>query len=157
MNVVAARALGPTVAMLPAEDVVVLQSGTPWRVSWELLMLGPFASCGLLDGTAIRHVTVPRMIRSAITRSTRPQAALVPSDYERLPVFAGGVTVAAAALLVADTGWDLAVVMDTEPRVISARSVFRALTDGGDPCAISSRLVELSAPVSGATGPSRSR
>ena len=35
----------------------------------------------------------------------------------------------AAAALVASTGWALAVVMDHEPRVITARAVFRALVE----------------------------
>lgn len=123
------RRVPHTVAEVAAEDIVMLPSGTPWQVAWELQMLGPFASCGLLDGTAIRHVTVPAMVASALKRSSRPPAALVPSDYERLQVFAGELSVASAAALVASTGWSLAVVMDREPRVITARSVFRALVE----------------------------
>ncbi|MDO8390585.1 MAG: hypothetical protein Q7V57_08860 [Actinomycetota bacterium] len=118
-----------TVAGLPAEDIVLLASGTPWQVAWELQMLGPFASCGLLDGAAVRHVTVPTMVASALKRSSRPPAALVPSDYERMPVFGPELPISAAAALVASTGWSLAVVMDHEPRVITARTVFRALVD----------------------------
>ncbi|MEI7546899.1 MAG: hypothetical protein WCK21_02405 [Actinomycetota bacterium] len=124
-----ARQTPRTIAGLPSEDIVVLQSGTPWQVAWELQMLGPFASCGLLDGESIRHVTVPAMVSSAVTRSLRPQAALVPSDYARVPVFAAEMTLFDAASLVASTGWELAVVMDHEPRVITARSVFRALIE----------------------------
>ena len=123
------QALTHTVASLPSEDIVVLSAGTAWEVAWELQMLGPFASCGLLDGAAIRHVTVPSMVASALKRSSRPTAALVPNDYKRLPVFAAELTVAAAAGLVANSGWTLAVVMDREPRVITARSVFRALLE----------------------------
>lgn len=135
---VGVRDVPHTVAGLPAEDIVMLASGTPWHVAWELQMAGPFASCGLLDGTSIRLVTVSAMVASALKRSSRPTAVLVPSDYDRLPVFAGELPIAAAATLVASTGWSLAVVMDLEPRVITARAVFRALvetasaTDGPD-------------------------
>ena len=107
----------------------MLASGTSWRVAWELQMAGPFASCGLLDGTSIRLVTVSAMVASALKRSSRPTAALVPSDYDRLPVFASALPIAAAATLVASTGWSLAVVMDLEPRVITSRAVFRALVE----------------------------
>lgn len=118
-----------TIAGLPSEDIVVLASGTAWQVAWELQMLGPFASCGLMDGGSIRHVTVPMMVASALKRSSRPAAALVPSDYERLPVFCGAMSVAHAAALVAATDWSIAVVMDREPRAITARTVFRALLE----------------------------
>jgi len=123
------RSVPHTVAELCSEDIVMLASGTSWQVAWELQMLGPFASCGLLDGAAIRHVTVPAMVASALKRSSRPPAALVPSDYDRIPVFASSLSVTAAAALVASTGWALAVVMDHEPRVITARAVFRALVE----------------------------
>jgi hypothetical protein len=116
-----------TLARVPAEDVVLLPSGTAWQVPWELFMLGPFVGCGLLDGRVIRHVTVSAMVQSAVRRGTAPTAALVPADYVVLPVFAARMTVLDAALLVVDTGWELAVVMDDEPKVITARSVYRAV------------------------------
>ena len=88
------REVPHTVGGLPAEDIVMLASGTSWRVAWELQMAGPFASCGLLDGTSIRLVTVSAMVASALKRSSRPTAALVPSDYDRLPVFASALPIA---------------------------------------------------------------
>jgi hypothetical protein len=122
---------GRTVADLPSEGVVVLASGTLWQVPWELMMLGPFTSCGLLDGEFIRHVTVPAMVASAVRQSACPGGVLAPSDYPKLPVFAADMRVVDAALLVVETGWDLAVVMDREPRVITARTVYRALVGTG--------------------------
>lgn len=120
--------LGPTtVGGLPAEDVVVLASGTLWQVPWELMMLGPFVSCGLLDGEIIRHVTVPAMVASAVRHRSGPDDVLAAGDYPKLPVFAGAMPLIDAAVLVVETGWDLAVVMDREPRLITARSVYRAL------------------------------
>jgi len=117
----------PTVGSLPCEDIVVVAPGTLWRVPWELMMLGPFVSCGLLDGPHIRHVTVPALVTSATRRGTAPSAPLVAEDYVPLPVFAADTPLLDAAALVAGTAWDLAVVMDREPRVITARSVYRAL------------------------------
>lgn len=124
--------LGPaTVAALPAEDVAVLASGTLWLVPWELMMLGPFVSCGLLDGEVIRHVTVPALVASAVRHSSSRDVVLVAGDYPKLPVFAGEMPLLDAAVLVVETGWDLAVVMDREPRLITARSVYRALVGSG--------------------------
>ena len=77
-----------TVAGLPAEDVVILPSDTSWIVPWQLMMLGPFVSCGLVDGEVIRHVTVPSMVASAVRRGSTPEAQLVGSDYPPMPVFA---------------------------------------------------------------------
>jgi hypothetical protein len=116
-----------TVSALPTEDIVVLASGTPWHVPWELMMVGPFVSCGLLDGRLIRHVTVPTMIASAVRQGSAPDAALVPADYRALPVFPAEMPVLDAAASVVESGWDLAIVMADEPRVITARSVYRAL------------------------------
>jgi hypothetical protein len=67
------------------------------------------------------------MVQSAVRCGTAPTAALVPADYVVLPVFAARMKVLDAALLVVDTGWELAVVMDDEPKVITARSVYRAV------------------------------
>jgi hypothetical protein len=116
-----------TVALLPAEDIVILAPDTVWQVPWELMMLGPFASCGLVDGEQIRHVTVSLMMASAVRHGTTPDAVLVPSDYPQLPVFASAMTVFEAAVAVVETGWELAVVMDRDPRVITARSVYCSL------------------------------
>jgi hypothetical protein len=116
-----------TVALLPAEDIVILPSDTVWQVPWELMMLGPFASCGLIDGRQIRHVTVSLMMASAVRHGTTPAATLIPSDYPQLPVFASEMTVFEAAVAVVETGWELAVVMDQDPRVITARSVYCSL------------------------------
>lgn len=118
---------GLTVGGLAAEDIVILSSTTAWHVPWELMMLGPFVSCGLLDGEQIRHVTVPAMVASAMRRGSSPDSTLVPTDYRRLPVFAAEMPLLDAAVLVAETEWDLAVVMAPEPRVVTARSVYRAL------------------------------
>ena len=121
------KAADMTVAALLSEDMVVLASGTPWHVPWELMMLGPFVGCGLLDGEVIRHVTVPAMVASAVRRCSTPDAALEPDDYSLLPVFAADMSVFDAAVLVVETGWSLAVVIDREPRLITARSVYRSL------------------------------
>ena len=116
-----------TVQGLPSEDIVILASGTSWQVPWELMILGPFRSCGLLDGTVIRHVTVPAMVASAVRRGSSPDAALHPCDYPKLPAFAPDLRLLDAAVLVVETGWELAVVMASDPGVITARSVYRAL------------------------------
>ncbi len=118
-------------AALPSEDVVVLASGTLWHVPWELMMIGPFVSCGLLDGEVIRHVTVPAMVASAVRSCSGPDAVLAPDDYPVLPVFDAEMRLSDAALSVIETGWDLAVVMDREPRLITARGVYRALVTAG--------------------------
>jgi hypothetical protein len=124
-----------TVAGLPSEDIVVLAAGTSWQVPWELMMLGPFASCGLIDGTVIRHVTVPMMVASAARRCSAPCASLTACDYPPMPVFTSEMPLIDAAVLVVETGWDLAVVMAREPRVITARSVYRALVGSAAPSA----------------------
>lgn len=116
-----------TVGHLPTEDVVVLAAGTLWQVPWELTMLGPFASCVLLDGDAVRHVTVPTMMASAVRRATNPSTALAPGDYPELPVLAATMSMLDAAVSVLNTGWELAIVMADDVRVITARSVYRAL------------------------------
>ena len=115
------------VADLPTEDVVFLAPGTLWQVPWELTMLGPFMSCVLLDGHAFRHVTVPTMMASAVRRTTNPDAALAPSDYPALPVLSAEMSLLDAAVSVLDNGWELAVVTADDVRVITARSVYRAL------------------------------
>lgn len=135
---------GLTVGGLAAEDIVILSSTTAWQVPWELMMLGPFVSCGLLDGEQIRHVTVPAMVASALRRGSTPDATLVPTDYRRLPVFAPEMPLLDAAALVAETEWDLAVVMAPEPRVVTARSVYRAL--------LSPIALPAARPHGGATG-----
>ncbi len=94
-------------------------------------MSGPFVSCGLLDGEVIRHLTVPAMLASAMRRRTTPDAVLVPCDYPPLPVFAAEMRLLDAATLIAEPGWDLAVVLAREPRVITARNVNRALLGSG--------------------------
>ena len=123
-----------TVAGLPSEDIVVLAAGTLWQVPWELMMLGPFVSCGLLDGTLIRHVTVPAMVASALRQGSAPDDVLLPCDYTPMPVFAAEMPLLDAAALVAEAGWELAVVMSCEPRVITARSVYRALVGSAALC-----------------------
>jgi hypothetical protein len=120
-----------TVGCLPAEDIVVLASRTTWQVPWELMMRGPFAGCGLLDGHTIRHITVPSMIASAARRLPTPGAILEPGDYPVLPVFSSDTSLFAAAVDIMETGWDLAIVLDDEPRAISALSVYRALLAEG--------------------------
>lgn len=131
MNFTSCHREATTVASLPSEDVVVLASGTLWQVPWELMMLGPFASCGLRGGEGIRHVTVPAMVASAVRHRSSPDAVLAAFDYPKLPVFAGEMPLLDAAVLVVESGWDLAVVMDREPRLITARSVYRALVGSG--------------------------
>ena len=130
-----------TVAGLPAEDIVVLASGTAWLVPWELMRHGPFVSCVLLEDTVVRHITVPAMVASATrqlsvseTASRQwsvPETALTPSDYPSIPLLESTMSLLDAAALVAETGWELAVVMDHEQRVITARSVYRALIGVG--------------------------
>ena len=116
-----------TIARLPAEDIVILAPDTVWQVPWELMMLGPFANCGLIDGDQIRHVTVSLMMASAVRHGTTPDAVLVPSDYPQLPVLSSAMTVFEAAVAVVEDGWELAVVMDQDARVITARSVYCSL------------------------------
>jgi len=145
--------LGPmTVGGLPAEDVVVLASGTLWQVPWELMMLGPFVSCGLLDGEAIRHVTVPAMVASAVRHCSSPDAVLAACDYPTLPVFDAEVPLLDAAASVLETGWDLAVVMDREPRLITARSVYRAMVRSGAVNSVPASLIRSCSRVSSASG-----
>jgi hypothetical protein len=121
-----------TVASLPSDDIVILASNTLWRVPWELMMLGPFTSCGLCDGDLIRHVTVPAMVASAVRRRTTPHDVLVPCDYPLLSVMASQMPLLEAAVLVVETGWEVAVIIDHEPRVITARAVYRALVASGE-------------------------
>jgi len=148
--------LGPmTVGGLPAEDVVVLASGTLWQVPWELMMLGPFVSCGLLDGEAIRHVTVPAMVASAVRHCSSPDAVLAACDYPKLPVFAGEMPLLDAAVLVVETGWDLAVVMDREPRLITARSVYRAMVGAGTMPSVPASLIRSCSRMSSTSGRAR--
>jgi hypothetical protein len=123
----ASRSEALTVSDLPMEDIAILPPGTVWQVPWELMMLGPFASCGLLDGNVVRYITVPAMVASALRCCFSNDAALVPADFASLPVFAPDMALLAAAVLVVETGWDLAVVMTHEPQVVTARSVYRAL------------------------------
>ena len=140
--------MATTVAGLPSEDIVVLASGTLWQVPWELMMLGPFVSCGLLDGTMIRHVTVPAMVASAVRQGSTPDNVLLPCDYKPMPVFAAEMPLLDAAVLVAEAGWELAVVMAGEPRVITARSVYRALVGSNSLTAASPSTARSSARVS---------
>jgi hypothetical protein len=110
-----------------ADDIVVLPAGTRWRVPWELLMLGPFASCVLADGNQARHLTAGTLMRSASKRASGPDDVLHADDYPPLLVFAPDTTLLEAAGLAVDMGWELAVVNDDEPRLISTRTVFRSL------------------------------
>lgn len=141
-----------TVGDLPAEDIVVLASSTLWQVPWELMMLGPFVSCGLLDGKVIRHVTVPAMVASAVRHGSSPDAVLAPSDYPKLPVFDAQMQVLEAAVSVLESGWDLAVVMHREPRLITARSVYRALVGSGSVMSVPGSLTRSCSRMSHAGG-----
>jgi hypothetical protein len=91
------------------------------------MLLGPFGSCGLIDHECIRHVTVSTMMASAVRNGSTPDVVLVPGDYPQLPMLPPETTLLEAAVTVVETGWELAVVMDSEPRVIAARSVYGAL------------------------------
>jgi hypothetical protein len=117
----------PFAAASAADDIVVLPHGTRWRVPWELLMLGPFASCVLADGNQARHLTAGALMRSASMRSTGPDEVLHADDYPTLLVFAPETTLLEAAGLAVEMGWELAIVNDEEPRLITTRSVFRSL------------------------------
>jgi hypothetical protein len=114
-------------AHLPAEDVVTLPKGTPWRVPWELLMLGPFQSCVLSDGDAMRHITAAALVRSAVHRSSVPEEPLHADDYSSLLVYPPDTTLVDAARFVVETGWEVAIVGDVDARLLSSRSLFRAL------------------------------
>jgi hypothetical protein len=118
-----------------ADDIVVLPADTQWRVPWELLMLGPFASCVLADGNQARHLTAGALMRSASRRSTGPDEILHAADYPPLLVFTPETTLLEAAGLAVEMGWELAVVNDREPRLITTRSVFRSLltSQGSEP------------------------
>jgi hypothetical protein len=115
------------VRTLPSEDTVALSADTAWRVPWELLMLGPFTSCVLHDGDLMRHVTATSMIRSALRCNSNPASALTPDDYPPLMTLLPDMTVMDAVRSVVDNGWDLAVVMHAEPRLITSRTVIRSL------------------------------
>lgn len=125
------------VRALPAEDVVVLPAGTAWRVPWELLMLGPFTSCVLDDGDLMRHVTATSMIRSALRATSIPAARLLPDDYPPLLTLPGDMTVIEAVRSVVDSGWDLAVVLQSEPRLITSRTIIRSLLNSTSTTSIS--------------------
>jgi hypothetical protein len=112
---------------LPSEDFVVLAADTAWRVPWELLMLGPFTNCVLHDGDLMRHVTATSMIRSALRCTSNPAAALTPDDYPPLLTLPPDMTVLDAVRSVVDNGWELAVVLHDEPRLITSRTVIRSL------------------------------
>ena len=116
-----------TLASVPAEDVAALPAGTAWRVPWELLMLGPFQSCILADGNEMRHVTAAALVRSALLHHALPEAPLHAEHYATLRVFSPETTLDEAARLVVESGWEVAIVNDVEARLITARTVFRAL------------------------------
>jgi hypothetical protein len=60
-----------------------------------------------------------------------------------------------AAVLVVETGWDLAVVMDREPRLITARSVYRALVGSGVAPSVPASLIRSCSRLSFASDPAR--
>jgi hypothetical protein len=91
------------------------------------LMLGPFASCVLADGNQARHLTAGALVRSAARSSSGPEAELYADDYAPLLVFAPDTTLLEAAGLAVEIGWELAIVNDANPRLITPRSVFRSL------------------------------
>lgn len=124
--------LEPCLRTLPSEDTVALAADTAWRVPWELLMLGPFTSCVLFDGNLMRHVTATSLIRSALRCASGPSATLTPDDFPPLLTLLPEMTVINAVRSVVDNGWDLAVVMHTEPRLITARTVIRSLLNYSD-------------------------
>ena len=123
------HALATCLAPVPAEEVVVLDSGTAWQIPWELLMLGPFAECVLDDGGQMRLVTAAALLCSAARRASPPDSPLVAVDYQPLPSFASDMTLLEAARLIVETGWDRAIVMDPLPRIVTPRSVLRSLLD----------------------------
>lgn len=117
---------------LPSEDTVALSADTAWRVPWELLMLGPFTSCVLHDGNLMRHVTATSMIRSALRCGSNPAATLRPDDYPPLLTLLPDMTVIDAVRSVVDNGWEVAIVMHPEPRLITSRTVIRSLLNSND-------------------------
>lgn len=121
---------------LPSEDTVALSADTAWRVPWELLMLGPFTSCVLHDGNLMRHVTATAMIRSALRCSSNPAATLTPDDYPPLLTLLPDMTVIDAVRSVVDNGWEVAVVMHPEPRLITSRTVIRSLLNATNICPV---------------------
>ena len=139
---------GLCVRALRSEDTVALSADTAWRVPWELLMLGPFTSCVLHDGDLMRHVTATSMIRSALRCGSNPAATLTPDDYPPLVSLAPDMTVIDAVRSVVDDGWELAVVMHAEPRLITSRTVIRSLLHSNDYSSDSSNGIS---PVPGAS------
>jgi hypothetical protein len=117
----------PFANVASSDDIAVLPFGTPWRVPWELLMLGPFSSCVLADGDEACHLTAGALVRSAAKRRSGPDEVLHPEDYEPLPIFGPDTTLMDAATLSIESGWEFAIVNDVEPRLITPRSVFRSL------------------------------
>jgi hypothetical protein len=124
---VRAAARGEPYPFASTDDTVVIPIGSTWRVPWELLMLGPFASCVLADGYQARHVTAGALMRSAAKRSSGPDELLYAEDYEPLPIFGPTTTLFEAAILSIEAGWEFAVVNEPQPRLVTPRSVFWAL------------------------------
>lgn len=123
-------------ADVPAADIVVLEPGTAWRIPWESLMMGPFTNCALDTGTDMRLITAGAMVRSAVLRSSGPEALLQPSDYSVVPVFAPDMTLIEAAGLVVESGWEIAVVGSSDHKLLCAQTLLRSLL-GTDLSAVS--------------------
>ena len=118
---------------LPTEDVVILHADSPWRVPWELLILGPFTRCALEDEGGFRLITTTAMVRSALRASSAPDAPLCPHDYDRLLTIAPDIALLDAARSMVAGGWEMAIVTCIEPRLITSQTVFRSLLHGGAP------------------------
>jgi hypothetical protein len=107
-----------TVDLLPAEDIVIHPCcGFVVASAIGTYDVRPLRNLRVIDGQHVRHVTVSSMMASAVRHGSNPNAALVPSDYPPLPVFPSAMTVFEATVEVVETGWELAVVTDNEPRV----------------------------------------
>ena len=118
-----------TLADVATDDVVVLPAGTAWQVAWDLMILGPFQECLLKDGRGYRYLTPGEMFRSVLRRRTRDDQPLRPDDFHRLDTLAATLTLGQAAHLLTDKQWDVAVVIGEEPRLLTARTLIRAIAD----------------------------
>lgn len=75
----------------------------------------------------MRHVTATAMIRSVLRRSSDEAATLTANDYPPLPTLAPEMTVMEAVRSVVNDGWELAVVLHSDPRLVTSRTVIRSL------------------------------
>ena len=77
------------------------------------------------------------MLRSAVRHSWGPNSPLEPGHYELMYTLQSDGTLLDAARSVIDVGWEQAVIDDAAPRLITSRTVLRAMLSGTE---IASRI-----------------